>query len=58
MVLQGKCTGNAKSMPRHVGKFALKLLETTVFKQYLKGIGDSLGNAQRVLETFPAMLTE
>jgi hypothetical protein len=26
------------------------------FEQYLKGIGDSLENAQRVLETFAAML--
>jgi hypothetical protein len=27
------------------------------FEHYLKSIGDSLGNAQRVLETFSAMLT-
>jgi hypothetical protein len=58
MLHQGKCTGNAKSMPRHVGRCALKLLETRVFKQYLKGVGASLGNAHRVLEAFSAMLTE
>jgi hypothetical protein len=28
------------------------------FEQYLKDIGDSLGNARRVLETFSAMLSE
>jgi hypothetical protein len=27
------------------------------FEKYLKGIGDSLGNAQRVLETFSATFT-
>jgi hypothetical protein len=28
------------------------------FEKYLTGIGNSLGNAQRVLETFPATFTE
>ncbi len=28
------------------------------FEKYLKGIGDSLGNAQRILETYSATFTE
>ncbi len=51
--------GNVKempeSMPRQVGKWPSKLLET--IKADLKGIRDSFGNARRGAETLSAILT-
>jgi hypothetical protein len=43
-------------MPRHVGIASEK--SQRPFDQCLNGIGDSMGNAQKVLETFPATLRE
>ncbi len=52
--------GNVKEMP----KLCLDLLGNVFksswrpFEKYLKGIDNSLGNAQRVLETFSATFTK
>ncbi len=43
-------------MPGHIEKCAQKLQKTILAVQYLKGIGDSFGNEQRVLETILAKL--
>jgi hypothetical protein len=57
MQLPGKCEENAENLCRDTLGNAPKS-SWIPFEQYLKGIGDSLGNAQRVLETFSAMLSE
>jgi hypothetical protein len=51
--------GNVKEMPKlcrdslgNVSKSSWR-----PFEKYLKGVGDSLGNAQRVLETLSATFT-
>jgi DNA anti-recombination protein RmuC len=56
MLLRGIVKKMSKYVLRPVGNALKSSLRS--FKQYLKGIGYSLGNAQRVLETFSAMLTE
>jgi hypothetical protein len=57
MLLPGKYDGNAQIHTEARWEMHLKALLRS-FEQYLKGIGDSLKNARRVLETFSTMLSE
>jgi hypothetical protein len=52
--------GNVKEMPKLCGDSLGNVSKSPwrPFEKYLKGIGDSLGNAQRVLETFSATFIE
>ncbi len=58
VLLRGKCKGNVQIMPRFAGKCVYSKSSRRPFEEYLKGIGNSLGNAQRVLDTFSATFTE
>jgi hypothetical protein len=48
--------GNVKEMPKLFGDSLGNVFKSSwrPFEKYLKSIGDSLGNAQRVLEIFSA----
>ncbi len=55
-LLRGKYRGNSHIYAEIHGEISLKALGDHLAEP--KGIGDSLGDAQRRLETFSAMLTE
>ncbi len=55
-LLQGNCRGSAQIYAGTLGNASKSSWRP--FEQYLKSVGDSLGNTQRVLEAFSAMLTE
>jgi hypothetical protein len=57
MQLPGKCEENAENLCRDTLGYAPKC-SWIPFEQHLNGIGDSLGSARRVLETFSATLSE
>ncbi len=56
-LLRGKCKGNAQIYAETLKGKVPKTLGR-LFEQNLKGIGNSLGNAQQGLGTLSAMLTE
>jgi 4-aminobutyrate aminotransferase-like enzyme len=55
--IAGKCAGNALICAMAREETQLKILEDQL-RQHLKGIGNSLRNARRELETLSAKLTE
>jgi hypothetical protein len=57
-MLQGKYKGSGQICAKTRWEMSPKALGDHLSSRYLKGVGDSVVNVQRVLETFSAMLWE